>query len=367
MIRRGVSLMEVLFSIGVISVGLLGIISVVPVALHQAGQGNIADRALRMGQNASAIFIAREMANDARWIAFDTNITPHTLRSVAGMRVAYPASRYRSYALDPLLVSNLGFVTVPAGGTPPPVTAQSYRFPYDIRLPGPRMDRVTLQSGVGGLMNTLEAESLFRMNDELVFDIPEDNSPPVPLYSAGSRREFLGAYTWLATLTPELDATLAPRNTYLLSIVVCHKRDSSYALNATNERVVQVSAFHNSGYGGGDVTLRAPTVADLDIHEGNWLLLMGTLPTQQNQTALNPIDVFRWYQVVGADVVPVDISGNGTVFELDVTLLGADWPAMLIVPSGPGQPTPTQAAIVQGVVGVYEKSLRRQDSSLWSQ
>ena len=47
MMRRGFSLLEVMFSIGVIAVGLLGIIIIVPVALRQVGKGRVADVAAR--------------------------------------------------------------------------------------------------------------------------------------------------------------------------------------------------------------------------------------------------------------------------------------------------------------------------------
>ena len=65
--RRGVSLLEVMFAIGVIAVGLLGVIAVLPLALSQVGRGDIADRSTRVGINAVAAFALLWMRNPDTW------------------------------------------------------------------------------------------------------------------------------------------------------------------------------------------------------------------------------------------------------------------------------------------------------------
>src|SRR5688572_8307810 len=65
--RRGISLMEVLFSIGVISVGLLGVVAVMPVALDQVGRGHASDRVARLGQNAEEEFFSRDLFRISQW------------------------------------------------------------------------------------------------------------------------------------------------------------------------------------------------------------------------------------------------------------------------------------------------------------
>jgi hypothetical protein len=196
-----------------------------------------------------------------------------------------------------------------------------------------------------------------------VFDIaPEKLQPPLPVY-AGGRRDFEGAYSWLATVTPELDATATVRDTYLLSIVIFNRRDATYAMNLVstvtpaNELVVSVAAFHSSGYGGGDVTLQSATKDELDLKPGNWVLLMGNLTT--SVSGLSNIGVFRWYQVAAADLSPADDDSDG-LYEMDVTLQGSDWPLALTTANT------TQVGLFANVVGVYEKSIRLQHSGLWA-
>ncbi len=48
--RTGISLMEVLISIGVVSIGLLGVVSLIPVASQQAEKGARNDRRANVGQ-----------------------------------------------------------------------------------------------------------------------------------------------------------------------------------------------------------------------------------------------------------------------------------------------------------------------------
>ena len=234
------------------------------------------------------------------------------------------------------------------------------------------MERVSIQSGrtaIIAAMNWLEAESTFRLQDELLFDISADKSlPPSPQgwtqtpQVLSGRRVYEGLFSWMATVTPKLDATGDVRDTYLLSIIVMHRRDPLMTMDTSNERVVNVQQFHNSGYGGGDVTLRAATVDELDLHFGDWLMLMGT---QTAPSGLTSIPVFRWYQVVGVDTSPNDISGNGTLFEIDVTLAGSDWPTpSLTAQTGAGGPTATQAALFKNIVAVYERSIRLQPASI---
>ena len=65
--RRGVTLLEVLFSIGIVAVGLLGVLIIVPLAGTRSAQGTIADGGDRMGRNAIRLFDVQHMRQPNMW------------------------------------------------------------------------------------------------------------------------------------------------------------------------------------------------------------------------------------------------------------------------------------------------------------
>ena len=65
--RSGISLLEVMFSIGVVMIGLVGIAALLPVAGMQAKKGAVADAAARLGADAVRDFHVRGMANPRNW------------------------------------------------------------------------------------------------------------------------------------------------------------------------------------------------------------------------------------------------------------------------------------------------------------
>jgi hypothetical protein len=146
---------------------------------------------------------------------------------------------------------------------------------------------------------------------------------------------------------------------YVLSIVVFYKRDPKMALNdvttatsaaEVNERVVTVSQFSGGGVSGGEVTLQGASAAEVDaIPQGSWIMLAGN--------TLSGLPDFKWYRVIGIDDVDIPSATRR------VTLQGADWDR----PEWLNLSQPTQATIMAGVIGVYEKTIRLETTSLWVQ
>ena len=68
-LRRGVTLLEVLMSIGVVSIGLLGVVALIPVAGHEARQGVQNDAKALAGKRAFREFAVRGMADPSNWFA----------------------------------------------------------------------------------------------------------------------------------------------------------------------------------------------------------------------------------------------------------------------------------------------------------
>ncbi len=398
MMRRGVSLLEVMFAIGVIAVGLLGVVAVLPLALNQVGRGNVADRSSRIGMNAVAEFDLRGMR------------APSTWRYPNGNVIGHPRGQNIGFCIDPRFAAT--------NGTFKNTTYDANVFPYFVvpsatPPPPPRLIRASLTPNPAltttGIMSALQADQIFVTDDELSFDLPTDETlPPVQIF--GDKRESDGTLSWMATVSPKIDNNGVFKDTYMLSIVIFNRRDVASLgrgqtmfedLNADgiadvgeeptyNERLTWIIGpsanpdatpqFHGDGYGGGDVTLEATTADELELKSGDWVMLM------QNLRSTSPYSpMFRWYRVAETDGPywdgtqflegrPIDraIAGNADRpgnYERDATLIGADWPwlstADRLRDGSGGQVPVTYATLVTGVVAVYEKTIRLETSSLW--
>ncbi|MBC8356017.1 MAG: hypothetical protein H8E66_28910 [Planctomycetes bacterium] len=343
MVRRGVSLLEVMFSLGVIAVGLLGVMALIPVGLSHVGKGAIADSASRTGLDAVEAFTARGMGRTDQWITRSGAAVPGTPRN--GDRTAF--------CIDPRFAAVHFDTTAGASGNPD-------LFPYTSATSSdPRMLRISLLQEPAGsaIMTAGQAETVFVTADDLVFDLPDDKSlAPIQQYGESqTRRQFDGNFSWLATLVPVQDATDAYRDLYTLSVVVFNDRDSSMTMDAVNERVANVTSFYSSGLAGGDVALEASSAAALDVKRGDWLMLMGIVATGAASSASSDdTPLFRWYRILETESAPRLTSP--AVWNLDVTLQGPDWP----------DDVTTTAMLVRNVVSVYEKTIRLEDQSMWS-
>jgi hypothetical protein len=281
------------------------------------------------------------------------------------------------------------------------------------------MFRITLNRGVSGspIMDRLLADQIFVFDDDLAFirpgidDVsrnplyatfsnPNDRSLPAwqPFEPFGStpslRRLTEGRFSWIATLVPKVDFTFIATNQllrglrssgsdeYILSIVIFHDRPSDLSLD--EERVVD-AYFDGDGSTGGEVILHA-TSADqaaqrLKLRPNQWLLMAGVQePVMDKRLHLNPmvnsVPRFQWYRVAAVDS---EIAPDRT---LRVTLVGRDWNVQdWGSPKYPRIPPLRQngqndrddffednwarAILLEGVVGVYEKTIRLEYGSTY--
>ncbi len=358
--HRGLTILEVLFSIGVVVIGVLGILVVLPVAGYQTQKGLIADRAAELGKMAVREFDVRGMRRPDQWLGYNAMAPPPGWVSVTPTTGA-------SYAIDPMFFAQ--------NATTAGFSAFPYTDPPNMGLI--RMPRITLRAAPGAVVPmTLEhAASVFRSPDDLVFERPDDRTlGPIQQFGTNNqKRQIAGHYSWMATLVPKLDRTSQTHdpNLYVLSVVVFYRRPGGLPMDDEHERVaiIQPGQFYSGGINGGDVQLTTRPgrpETDLDVQKDNWILLSRLIPAMpdpdgpgpQLATAARPLH--RWYRVVAADseaepVPPLPAS----TWTRNVTLDGPDWD-ITSVPV-----TPTQATLIPSVVAVFEKTIRLENSNLW--
>jgi hypothetical protein len=233
-------------------------------------------------------------------------------------------------------------------------------------------------------MRSVMADAIFMFGDDLVFLRDNDRSKPATLPfdrltsdTGFGKRQSEGHFSWMATLVPELNGTaLGFNDLYTLSLVMFYDRptslnvaDPQYGLN---ERIVGVAEINGSatdfgaGFGGGEFGLTARDVTDangkilvsgetlLKLRPNDWVCLAAKAPhTIMHGGNFIQVPTFKWYRVSDCEPEATDLgSGNWGLY---VTLVGQDWPYPAKYSNGDQF---TFAYIVEGVVAVYEKSVR---------
>ncbi len=364
--RQAISLLEVLISVGVILFGVFGVVSLIYVARFQLQRGITADRQAAMGQRAVAEFRIRNLGSpgtrdNPRW----TTATLNAL-SLNNIFDARGNVKHRAYCLDPLGVVN----------------SSSNRFPVGIVGGGDgaylQMLRITLTNRVDGTgfgpIGLPTINDMFLLPDDIVFQRPdEDTLPP--------RRQFFmyydnpgvppgvptktfanGSMSWMATITPVVAEALisnqpfVANDQYLLSVVVFEDRIPQ---PSTEEGFAPATSPY-----AGEIELTPPTsqiaglqinVADLRI--GDWLLLV------KQQSGAGQTKTFvshRWTQILGADERDGQLGVPRTF-----TIANDDFLQPLPLTAGNGIPV-QHAIFMRGVVAVYEKIIRLENSTLWN-
>ncbi len=387
-VRAGVSLLEVMFSIGVVMIGLVGIGALLPLGGALARKGAVADASAQMAANAAREFKARGMAIPNNWRWFDPSASPPQYIAVPVVSGFAPPPGM-SFCLDPYFIS----FADPTRSNYTNEAAARNQFPMNVKYDSGlmAMARITLPSGwtPNGVLAATDAIDRFVSRDDLVFELPNDRTvgpvqnfsflngaPAVPI-----KRNAKGERSWLATIVPKLDrvgsgGAVNVTDEYTLSIVVFDRRpvdrdtviDSITGNPVTEddigERVVMVGTFYSGmpAFSGGDVVLvsRASRGTsgkdDLELRGGDWVMFSGQKTVFDPSAGTTfPVNVHKWYRVVSVGDDPVY---NGTVWAREITVLGPDWDTANIAA--------TQVTIVRGVVDVHEKTIRLERSSMWT-
>lgn len=405
--RSGVTIVEVLFAIGIVIMGLMGIGGLIMIAGTQLTQGLQADGMSNIGLNAVEEFDMRHLRHQDNLVAYDpTNST------------FVNSQTPESYCIDPYFIArqvvnnntnvaqlnSFPGIAIPSGNPTqlavmPRVTIAN---PTGIINDPAFYDPNTYGVGVARIMNELQAQELFTAKDNLAMrdtdtatELPQQvwfddrllATSASPRRSDGTDNDHdgtideadeafikrigfgdmgrLGAteFSWMATITPNrsfmIDAsgTSAGRDRtdqYLVSIVVFHNRvlNQTTATLEDQERMLEVT-LRGNGFGGGEVRLHSSNLNALSLKHNDWVMLSA-------QSSMGP--QFRWYRITYIDDEIQELA-NGTFYR-DATLQGPDWNRIEWLPTSPN-PVKTHATFVPHVIGVFEKTIRMETTSLY--
>jgi prepilin-type N-terminal cleavage/methylation domain-containing protein len=324
---RGVSLLEILVAIFILSVGLLGVAALIPVGNSEVIKGTIAHRSAETGLRAFREMKLRGYLNPRNWLSGGQAVCdPDT----GVMRPEFSGS---TFVIDPL-------TTLTGGG-------QSIPLPK-VKTLSLRSSMSTETSKASAPMQGPVAEQVFIAQDNLHFTRPSEKTEPPMQFErgqSGPRRRTYSYYSWMAMLTPMQvlpNGTLAPEfklDTYLMSVVVFY-RDLP---GAEPRRALLMGA---DSLGGNEFRLTIPQGADDDakkfLRPRRWIML-----TDNDR-------IYRWYRI-GTVEGSVAEDRNDRV----VSLLGPDWDST----AGGGKP---QAVVFESVVAVVEKMVQLEGQSMWA-
>lgn len=330
--RSGISLLEVLISMGILTVGLLSVLSLVPAGKSQAVKAAIYDRSSVMAANVAADLIARGLLRTSAWVT-GTGAAPIAV-------------------FDPLYAGSPTFTSGTWSLNWPPVMALGTTTSASLRIDAATAGVSFTAFGGAGVAATgsgwvaapqAVGDVLFRSEDDPLYtlDGAAADAPPLPRWSVpgatpAGRRAFEGLYTFLATV--QTSAASAPfwdaATPATLTIVTFQRRDAA----AT------------------PIVMLADTVNDA------WLYSAAALPTGQTikdvlrpgvpvlwfNNAASPTTV-RWHRVV--------LAAEQQTGRVVLTCEGAD----------PNASIPTAAVYVfPGAVGAIEVPVTLEGTSVWN-
>jgi hypothetical protein len=268
--RRGVTLLEVLVAIGVMVVGLLGMLALIPLGRMELVEAEKLDNSATIGRWAFRDVTVRGYLQPENWVnpvtggsvfgpaedptaGYSTSLTPGVKTrefAIAGAMTPPIAP----IVIDPLMLTPRRF---PATSDEASQRQICKLFPYSLSLSGavsgmpeanadrPKMARVSLRAfpsevitssptDLKLMMRADIASRYFRSSDDLNFDVPVDTSKrPIQIYSRSSvstqtiytndgyinslqpvtniaTRSFRGAYSWFMVVEPNLAEFYSP-------------------------------------------------------------------------------------------------------------------------------------------------------------
>ncbi|MDG2220252.1 MAG: hypothetical protein P8L85_02670 [Rubripirellula sp.] len=351
--RRAVTLIEVVFAIGVILIGLLGLLSILPLAGRRAQDAIDLNVGAVMGEQVLKDLQSQRYLSSDRLKRLRGNVNDDLLSDI---QVLTANPDLNSFCIDPLFASS---------SVTPAVNTNGYTrrwFPYYERIHNPlldpstesnnwptaqpRMTRVGIYKTLPAVppttpardvfLSTSEALAIVENSDDLLVSRPDDQTRNATFKDseltaiAGqlpySARIPKGEFTWVATVNPMPGGVYAS-----VSIVVMKKRERNFTLpetpatnaqaNAVGERLTYVTyASGFRGGAGGTIHLVSADNTVPEIQSSDWVMLSRNV----SGTQAGPV-VHRWYRVVAVNNEPERFTTDGSA-TADDSNLGARIP-----------------------------------------
>jgi prepilin-type N-terminal cleavage/methylation domain-containing protein len=392
--NRGVTLVEVLISMGILAIGLLGAAAMFPVGSYFMQKGEISDRGAAIAQAAFADLVARGDLRPNNWQIWDgAEYAPldQYMRSWMARQSRINEPRFQQdmnasagfvYIIDPLGTAGaLRSGTINRTGlsyAPALIPGDSIENAVDADMDGiwtafkngwPVRRLCTNSVLIGEVPSESVAQRIYSSSDDLAFSVddedvptrqrvigPDTNGDQVP--DSAVARQSRGDYSWMAMVAPtQSDArealALDPSAYYFdVSVIVFYKRpistiDSSEAL--VNGNIV------STGTGGGEILLDSAGIDDAfeELKEGQWVLVSGPHPSSTRE---NPLFFSQWYRVLVIDDEPDgsvvgDIKFGDAERQRRIGLRGPDWPWTKVG-------SVVRVGLFPGAVAVHTKTMR---------
>jgi hypothetical protein len=365
--RCGISLMEVLISIFVLSIGLLGVAAIIPLGQMALWETAKADRSGACGRAAMREIQVSRLLDFRYWYWTPGPTLP--VKSFWGFYPPFNTSTSTipddySHVAAGSNLDSLPFVIDPLGrerGLP----EMFGQISSNVFLP--RRTLRTMPLTPAGAPQQLINGQLFFWSDDLPFDAPKNSIARPTLLPTTSK----GDYSWFFTVMPaatEMTLPVAQRRLFNVSVAVCYKRNfqiydkyNFYPGNSTTTKTLDgehvaainaITGFPGMGIGGGTVQLDAGS--NVNVKENQWVM-MYHLHLDNTGTPISgypQLNRCNWYRVVGVGKT-VNLSGNAITY---INLNGPDWDPNLSA----------ALVVVPGVIGVYNTTVELDWDPLWT-
>lgn len=323
--RHGITLLEVLIAMGILTVGLASVAALIPAGRSQAIKAAIYDRGSTLASNAAADLITRGFLRTEE-------LTPAP--SLANTRILI---------YDPLLAGTWGPTGAFVGLRDDAATSASSLKELSVNPRG---------VGTTGIPSAV-ADILFRSEDDPIYAVPDNDpdAPPLPGWtndgSGNGRRGFDGTYSYLATLeTGEVNPPywLSGRQA-LLTVVIFHRRDPStvpFGLAAAAD-------------GSGMWIDPDPTGTPVQLPDGDTIrdvVKPGSMVLWTNHPTTPSL--FRWYRAL----LVMDQTTAADGVRMGISFEGSD---------PPGMSADERLYILPGSIAGVQRPVALEGSSEWSE